>query len=188
VALDPIEVEFSVAERDSARVAVGQPVYVNVDPYPSEKFVGNVSAVSPVIDPSTRTMRVKARIPNTDGRLRPGLFARTDLGVARRDHVVFVPAEAVLQRSDGEVVFVVGDDQRARRVVVKTGVQRDGRVEILDGVKGAEAIVVRGQGTLSAGALVKRTQPDALDEQPPGGAELPGASLASEQPAAGSAR
>jgi membrane fusion protein (multidrug efflux system) len=187
VALDPIEVEFSVAERDSARVAPGQPVYVRVDPYPGEKFVGAVSAVSPVIDPSTRTMRVKARIPNGDGRLRPGLFARTDLGVAKRENVVFVPAEAVLQRADGEVVFVVDPGDRARRVVVHTGVQRGGQVEIVTGLKPAEQVIVRGHSALATGALVKRTQADALDELP-APSEPPGASLASDGASAGSAR
>jgi membrane fusion protein (multidrug efflux system) len=187
VALDPIEVEFSVAERDSARVEPGQPVYVNVDPYPGEKFVGSVSAVSPVIDPATRTMRVKARIPNADGRLRPGLFARTDLGIAKRENVVFVPAEAILQRADGEVVFVVDPGDRARRVVVKTGVQRGGQVEIVAGLKPAEEVVVRGHAALAAGALVRRTKADSLDQMP-APAEPPGASLASQSATAGSAR
>jgi len=182
VALDPIEVEFSVAERDSARVQAGQPVTVSVEPYPNEKFVGAVSAVSPVIDPRTRTMRVKARIPNADGRLRPGLFARTDLGVAKRAGVVMVPEEAVLQRADGEVLFVVGADDRVKRVVVKTGMQRDGRIEIVEGVRGNETIVVRGHSALIDGARVARKAGES--EAPP----PPGASIASEINAAGSAR
>jgi membrane fusion protein (multidrug efflux system) len=182
VALDPIEVEFNVAERDSARVAPGQPVTVTVEPYPNEKFVGAVSAVSPVIDPRTRTMRVKARIPNADGRLRPGLFARTDLGVAKRSGVVLVPAEAILQRADGEVLFTVGPDDRAKRVVVKTGVQRDGRVEIVEGLAPDAQVVIAGQAGLVEGAAVERksAQPSA----PP----APGASLAGTGATAGSAR
>ena len=182
VALDPIEVEFSVAERDSARVAAGQPVTVTVEPYPNEKFVGAVSAVSPVIDPRTRTMRVKARIPNSDGRLRPGLFARTDLGVAKRTGVVLVPAEAVLQRADGEVLFTVGPDDRAKRVVVKTGLQRDGRIEIVEGLPADAQVVVAGQSGLVEGAAVER-KTAAQSTSPP-----PDASLAGDSASAGSAR
>jgi membrane fusion protein (multidrug efflux system) len=182
VALDPIEVEFSVAERDSARVAPGQPVTVTVEPYPNEKFVGAVSAVSPVIDPRTRTMRVKARVPNTDGRLRPGLFARTDLGVAKRSGVVLVPAEAILQRADGEVLFTVGPDDRAKRVVVKTGVQRDGRVEIVEGLAPDAQVVIAGQAGLVEGAAVERKSAQ------PSAAPAPGASLAGTGATAGSAR
>jgi membrane fusion protein (multidrug efflux system) len=182
VALDPIEVEFSVAERDSARVAKGQPVTVTVEPYPRESFVGSVSAVSPVIDPRTRTMRVKARIPNAEGRLRPGLFARTDLGVAKRSGVVMVPAEAILQRADGEVVFTVGPDDRARRVVVKTGVQRDGRIEIVEGIAANDQVVIAGQAALTEGAAVTRRSVAEAAPQPPG------ASLARQGSGAGSAR
>ena len=183
VALDPIEVEFSVAERDSARVAPGQPVTVTVEPYPNERFVGSVSAISPVIDPRTRTMRVKARIPNSDGRLRPGLFARTDLGVAKRTGVVLVPAEAILQRADGEVLFTVGPDDRAKRVIVKTGVQRDGRIEIVEGLDGNAQVVIAGQAALAEGAAVERkSQAPAALPTPPG------ADLASEGASAGSAR
>ncbi len=184
VALDPIEVEFAVAERDSARVATGQPVTVTVEPYPNERFVGAVSAVSPVIDPRTRTMRVKARIPNADARLRPGLFARTDLGVAKRSGVVLVPAEAILQRADGEVLFTVGPDDRATRRVVKTGVQRDGRIEIVEGLAADAQVVVAGQAGLVEGAAVERKS------AAPSGAPAPqpGASLAGASASAGSAR
>jgi membrane fusion protein (multidrug efflux system) len=181
VALDPIEVEFSVAERDTARVKVGQPVGVSVEPYPGEQFAGEVSAISPVIDPRTRTMRVKARIPNGDGRLRPGLFARTDLGVAKRSNVVLVPAEAVLQRADGEVLFIVGADDRAKRIVVKTGVQREGRIEIVEGVSGEDHVVIAGQAALIDGAAITRKQ-----AAPPN--NPPGASIARDASAAGSAR
>jgi membrane fusion protein (multidrug efflux system) len=182
VALDPIEVEFSVAERDSARIAPGQPVTVAVAPYPNEKFVGAVSAVSPVIDPRTRTMRVKARIPNADRRLRPGLFARTDLGVAKRSGVVLVPAEAVLQRADGEVIFTVGADDRAKRLVVKTGVQREGRIEIVEGLPPDAQVVIAGQAGLVEGAAVERKS------AVPSTAPPPGASLAGAGASAGSAR
>ncbi len=80
--------------------------------------------ISPTVDSKTRTLRVKARIANPDGRLRPGLFARTDLGVATREGALLVPEEAVLQRADGEVVFVTTADNHVRRVVVKTGLQQ----------------------------------------------------------------
>ena len=107
VALDPIEVEFHLAEVDSARVALGPA---------GRRARGAVSRTRSsrrpctwcrrAIDPRTRTLRVKALLANADGRLRPGLFARADLGVAEREGVLMVPEEAVLQRSDGAVVFV----------------------------------------------------------------------------------
>ena len=156
VALDPIEVEFSVAERDSARVHLGQRVDVKVAPYPDEAFSGEVTMISPTVDAKTRTLRVKARIANGDGRLRPGLFARTDLGVARREGALLIPAEAVLQRSDGEVVFVATPDDHARRVVVKTGLQREGQVEIVDGLGANDQVIVQGHAALVDGSPISR--------------------------------
>jgi membrane fusion protein (multidrug efflux system) len=165
VALDPIEVEFSVAERDSARVHLGQLVAVKVAPYPEEAFQGEVTVISPTLDPKTRTLRVQASIANADGRLRPGLFARTDLGVARREGALLVPEEAVLQRSDGEVVFVATPDDHARRVVVKTGLQRDGQVEILEGLGADDVVIVRGHAALVDGTKVSRRRPDGGEEE-----------------------
>ena len=122
VSLHPIEVEFRLAEIDSSRVAVGQRVAVRVAPYPDEVFEAHVTVISPTIDVRTRTLRVKAALDNREGRLRPGLFARADLGVSRRTGVLMVPEEAVLQRSDGSVVFRMAGENRVQRQVVETGV------------------------------------------------------------------
>ena len=165
VALDPIEVEFSVAERDSARVHVGQQVGVRVAPYPEESFVGEVTVISPIIDSKTRTLHVQARIPNPDGRLRPGLFARTDLGIAKREGALLVPEEAVLQRADGEVVFVATPDDTARRVVVKTGLQRSGQVEIVEGLGADDQVIVRGHAALVDGTKISRRDAGGVEEQ-----------------------
>src|SRR5690606_2063870 len=86
VALDPIEVEFHVPEKESSRVAQDAPVAVRVAPFPDEVFEARVPLVSPTIDPTARRLRVKAQLPNPDGRLRPGLFARADLGIAVREN------------------------------------------------------------------------------------------------------
>lgn len=160
VALDPIEVEFHIAERDSARVAPAQTVTLSVEPYPDETFQGAVSVVSPMIDAKTRTLRVEARVANPDGRLRPGLFARVDLGVALRKGVLMVPEEAVLQRADGEVVFRAGADHRVQRVNVTTGAHRDGRVVVDSGLGAGDLVVTRGQAGLSDGVLVSPRNPD----------------------------
>jgi membrane fusion protein (multidrug efflux system) len=160
VSLDPIEVSFHVAERDSARVAPAQGVTLSVEPYPGESFRGEVTVVSPTIDPKTRTLRVEAHVANPDGRLRPGLFARVDLGVALRKGLLLIPEEAVLQRADGEVVFRTVDGNRVERVAVKTGLHRDRLVEVSSGLGREDVVVVRGQAGLVEGATVSPRNPD----------------------------
>jgi membrane fusion protein (multidrug efflux system) len=155
VALDPIEVEFTVPERDSSRVVLGQPVAVRVAPFPDEVFQAEVSVVAPTIDPMTRTLRVKARMSNTDGRLRPGLFARADLGVSVREHVAMIPEEAVLQRADGAIAYRIVAGNRAERRNIKLGVIRDGRVEVSEGLAVGDPVVVRGQAQLVDGSPVQ---------------------------------
>jgi membrane fusion protein (multidrug efflux system) len=177
VALDPIEVEFHLTERDSARVAVGDGVEVRVTPYPDEVFHATVHVVSPRIDPATRTLRVKARVENPERKLRPGLFARADLGVAVRERVAMIPEQAVLQRSDGSVVFVVRDGHHAERRLVRLGVFRDGRAEVVDGVSVGEQVIVRGSSRLVDGSVVqlRRADGSAVDSL---GKEKPEAAVA----------
>ncbi|MEB2345753.1 MAG: efflux RND transporter periplasmic adaptor subunit [Deltaproteobacteria bacterium] len=154
VALDPIEVEFHLAERDSSRVAEGAPVAVRVAPFPDEVFDAQVTVVSPTIDPTTRTLRVKAVLANPDGRLRPGLFARADLGIAVREGVPMIPEEAVLQRADGAVAFRLVGGGRVERRRLELGVIRDGRVEVRSGLAAGDRVIVRGQSELVDGAAV----------------------------------
>jgi len=165
VALDPIEVEFSLAEVDSSKVELGHSVEVSLAPYPDETFIATVSMISPTIDPRTRTLRVKAELPNPDGRIRPGLFAHTDLGVSERHNAMVVPEDAVIQRADGSVVFRLTPDDRVERVVVVAGVTRDGWVEIRSGLRDVDVVVVRGQARLDDGVAVSIRKADGQPAQ-----------------------
>ena len=155
VSLDPLEVEFHLAEVDSSRVVVGQIIGVRVAPYPDEVFDAEVTMVSPTIDPRTRTLRVKGAVANLDGRLRPGLFARADLGIAVRSDVTMVPEESVLQRTDGSVVFRLTEGRRVERRVVELGVFHDGEVEIVRGLEAGDLVLTRGHADLIDGAVVQ---------------------------------
>jgi membrane fusion protein (multidrug efflux system) len=166
VALDPIEVEFRVAEVDSSRVRPGQVVDVRVAPFPDEVFKATVTLVSPMIDPTSRTLRVKGVLANPEGRLRPGLFARADLGVAHREGVLMIPEEAILQRSDGQVVFRLASDSRVERRVVRPGIYKDGRVEILEGLAPGDRVVTRGHTALVDGVVVAVRNPDGTVSEP----------------------
>jgi membrane fusion protein (multidrug efflux system) len=165
VSLNPIELEFNVAERDSARVAIGQHVRVTVAPYPDEAFRGDVTVIAPTLDARTRTLRVKALIDNADTRLRPGLFARADLGVALRRDLLWVPQEAVLLRADGQIVWVVDGEDRVRRASVRTGIHHDGRVEVLEGLAEGDEVVVRGHSGLQDGVAVSRRGKDGAPDR-----------------------
>jgi membrane fusion protein (multidrug efflux system) len=167
VALNPIEIEFHLAEVDSGRVALNDEISVRVAPFPDDVFHATVTVISPRVDPGTRTLRVKGIIANSNGRLRPGLFARVDLGVNERKGVAMVPEETVLQRSDGPVAFRLLDENRVERRVLRTGVYRDGYVEVVDGLELGDLVVVRGQTALADGSLVALRRSDGSPAPPP---------------------
>ena len=166
VALDPLEVEFRISEVDSSRAQPNQVVDVRVAPFPDEVFKATVTLVSPTIDPATRTLRVKARLDNGDGKLRPGLFARADLGVSHREGVLMIPGEAILERSDGKVVFRIVNGDHVERRVVKTGVYKGGKVEILEGLANGDHVVTRGHTALVDGAVVAVRNADGSVSEP----------------------
>jgi len=154
VALDPIEAEFSLPEKEAARVRIGQQVDVHVAPYPDTPFPAEVTFVAPTVDHETHTLRVRAALSNPDRRLRPGFYARVDLGVEQRTGVPMVAEEAVLQRADGAVVFRVTPDLRVERRVIETGIHREGRVEVRSGLAPGDRVVTRGHYALVSGAKV----------------------------------
>jgi membrane fusion protein (multidrug efflux system) len=178
VALDPIEISFHVTEVDSARVSVGATVDLRVAPYPNDAFQGQVISVAPGVDLRTRMLRVRALVPNPDARLRPGFFARVDLGISEREGVPTIPEDAVLQRADGPVAFrLVGD--RVERRVLRTGPVRAGRIEVIEGLAIGDDVVVRGQTALVDGSVVsakehgRASAPDVAGQPPEGAGQPP---------------
>jgi membrane fusion protein (multidrug efflux system) len=168
VALDPLEVVFSLTELDTERVRVGQTIEVTVGAFPDRVFQGEVTFISPTVDPATRTLRIKAEIDNDEGHLRPGLFARVSLGVSPRSDVVMVPEEALIQRSEGALLFKIDAENRVKRVTVATGAHDGGRVEVRGDVAPGERVVRRGHGGLVDGAMVavRDADPPAVAAQP----------------------
>jgi membrane fusion protein (multidrug efflux system) len=154
VSLDPLEVVFSLTELDTELAELGQRVEIKVGPFRDRTFQGVVTFISPIIDPATRTLRIKAEVANAKGELRPGLFARVSLGLNRREGVLMVPVDAVMRRADGASVFRLMADDRVERVRVETGVQEGERVEVRGSLAAGDLIVHRGHAGLIEGAVV----------------------------------
>lgn len=170
VDLDPVKVEFNVPERFLSQVQPGQVIQVQVAAWPRERFAGKVFFVAPSVDPVTRTLLVKAEIPNGDGRLKPGMFANLDLTLQVRDNAVVIPEAGLSQILDGDraQVMVVGPDNVVGMVPVKVGTRLPGRVEIRDGLQGGERIIVEGLQKIGPGMKVEvAPEADAKPYAPP---------------------
>lgn len=151
---DPIKVDFRIPEIYLSELRVGQKIQVNVDALPGETFEGEVYAIDPVIDVNGRAIRLRARVPNRDGRLRPGLFARVDVNVDTRENAVLIDEAALIARENGKFVYQV-QAGRARLTKVRLGLRRPGQIEIVDGLAPDAMVVTAGHERLEDGALVE---------------------------------
>ncbi|MDZ7652685.1 MAG: efflux RND transporter periplasmic adaptor subunit [Burkholderiaceae bacterium] len=138
-----LKVDFRLPERTFTQLKVGQAVEVSTDAVPGLLYKGRVDAINPRIESGGRSLEVRAELPNTDGKLRPGMFARVRVIVGDRAEALLVPEEAIVPQGDKFFVFRVVDD-KAQRVPVKLGVRRDGQVELLDNIKAGDRVVTAG--------------------------------------------
>jgi membrane fusion protein (multidrug efflux system) len=151
---DPLEIDFPVPERYVGRIREGAPVDFRVRSLPGRTFVGQVVFVSPVVDTETRTVTVKARVPNTESELRAGQFGEVRLELGLRPEAVVVPEAAIVPGRTEDAVYLVEGDT-ARRRVVTLGTRTVGRIEVVSGVEAGDTVVVAGQQRLSDGVPVR---------------------------------
>jgi multidrug efflux system membrane fusion protein len=168
---------FTLPERDRSEVAVGQPVELRADAYPGEVFKGEVTAIEPQIDPTTRVMRVQATLANPERRLLPGMFVNARVVLPPVADVISVPETAVDRTLYGDSVFVVAEDgknaegkpaHKAVQTFVETGPLFEGRIAITRGVSPGDVVVSSGQLKLQNGApVVVAADAPPLPAQPP---------------------
>ena len=136
---------------------------VRVSAHGSENFLGTLDVINPEVDVATRTLQARLVVPNPDGRLRPGMFARVELVLGSRPGALVVAESALVPSLDDFGVFVV-DQDRARLRPVKVGVRLPGKVEIREGVTAEAEIIVAGTQKLVDGSRIKPTPDGAAPE------------------------
>jgi membrane fusion protein (multidrug efflux system) len=151
--LSRVYIDFPMPEGVLAQLAPGQHVDGRTAAWPDARFEGVVSTIDARIDPTTRSVTVRADFPNPDRRLRPGMLVQVALRHGERT-TLLLPEIAVVQVGERTFVYRVGADGSVQQVDVKVGTRRDGRVEILDGVKAGDRVVVDGTGKLRPGAKI----------------------------------
>ncbi len=149
---EPLLAQVDVPERLLCGMAVGDRVRVRAQGLP-EEAAGIVSLINAKVDSATRTCRVRVALPNADGRLRPGQFARVTFRAATAEHAVGVPPAALLLRDGSPAVFVLEDGRVSLRRV-QPGIAGAGAVEILSGLEPGEQVVVDDPALLADGMQV----------------------------------
>ena len=175
--LSELWANFTVTEKDSGNLKVGQAVRLKVDAYPGRTFEGKITTIEPQISTDTRNIRVQATIANPEKILKPGMFVTTTVVLPEKPAVITVPETAVDYTLYGDSVFVIAEKKEedgktslsAVRTFVQTGNRVEGRVEIVKGLKAGDKVVAVGQLKLQSGAPVSiSTDPvPPLPAQPP---------------------
>lgn len=152
--IDPLKMQFTVPQKYLSNIKDGAPVVIETDAWPNKKFEGNIYAINPQIDVDTRNITIKALVPNSDGFLRPGMFAYINLGVAENDVALLVPEEALIP--SGELMTVIKVvDGKAQTAKVKVGVQQNGMAEITEGLKPGDVVISAGNLKVRDGVSVQ---------------------------------
>ena len=143
VDISSVWIDANVFEKDVARVKLGQQVNVSVTAFPGSVFTGKVILVSTVVDPDTRSVKVRTEVLNRDGRLKPDMFANVEIITDVNRTSISIPQSALLNDGGQSVVFVAAGSGFERRTV-NTGIQSDDRIEITGGVKAGDKVVTKG--------------------------------------------
>ncbi|MCB1567241.1 MAG: efflux RND transporter periplasmic adaptor subunit, partial [Xanthomonadales bacterium] len=154
------KLDFTVPEVAMAAVAVGQRVEAKSAAFPDQPFSGEVTVVGTRVDPVTRSVQVRAEIPNPDRTLRPGMLLTVTLELPLRT-VLSIPEISLIQVGSSQSVFRVAADNTVERVEVKSGARQKGRVEIVSGLQAGDQIVVDGVVKLRGGTPVNVVDPNA---------------------------
>jgi Cu(I)/Ag(I) efflux system membrane fusion protein len=159
----PIWLEAAVPERLAGNVRVGQPISATLTAFPGERFGGQIIDILPSANEESRTITVRARMPNPGRRLKPGMFAQVSLAPERRE-ALLVPSEAVIRTGARTLVIIAQDEGGYRPAEVRIGREANGRTEVLAGLAPGEEVVTSGQFLLDSEASLA-----GIDVRPIGG-------------------
>ncbi|HJW78728.1 MAG TPA: efflux RND transporter periplasmic adaptor subunit, partial [Beijerinckiaceae bacterium] len=151
--LSKVRLDFAVPENILAQLDIGQTVRAVSAAFGQRVFEGKVAVIDPRVDPVTRSVRLTAEFPNPDEALKPGMFLSVALEVSVKNDAVIVSEEAIVGEGLRHLIYVVKDNMVERRVV-RIGQRQQGRVEVVDGLRPGEIVIVRGVQRVRPGQAV----------------------------------
>lgn len=166
--LSVMKVDFRVPEIYLADIQVGQQINIQLDAFPGENFNGEIYAIAPSIDNRAHNIQLRARIPNTNNRLRPGLFAKINLLIYTDENSLLIPEQAIIPKDGAFFVMRVAKGNTIEMVPVQMGLRRPGQIQITNGLDAGDVIVTAGQLKLYPGMPVTPIFVDGSDKKDKG--------------------
>jgi membrane fusion protein, multidrug efflux system len=149
-----LKIDFKVSETLLRHIVPGRSIEVTTDAYPGEVFQGTVYVVDPKVDMSTRSVQARARIPNVNYRLRPGMFAQLTLFLGQQERALLIPEEGIIPQKDKTFVYRA-EGGTARWTEVQLGMRTRGYVQVLQGLQEQDVVVRVGHHKLQDGARIR---------------------------------
>ncbi|GET29233.1 efflux RND transporter periplasmic adaptor subunit [Prolixibacter sp. SD074] len=149
-----LNMEVNLPEKNLSTVKVGQEVNITNYTLPEDTLTGRISELSPVVSSETRTFTGKIRIDNPELKLRPGMFVKADIQVARMDSAIVIPKDIIVSGNRGKTVYIVVKGAAQQRVI-ETGLENDNQVQVVSGLKANDRVVTKGFETLRNRSKVK---------------------------------
>jgi membrane fusion protein (multidrug efflux system) len=160
---DPLLAVLHVPERQVGKLMDGQRATITVDALGEGEFAGRVDRISPVVDPSTGTIKVTVEVHDASRSLKPGMFARVNIVHNVHAGALLAPRDAIMEEDDESTVFVVSDSTAFRRVV-KTGYVNSVHIEVLEGLALGDTLVTTGKGSLKDSSRVEMVNAEPAPE------------------------
>lgn len=154
VNMDEMIVKLNIPEPDIGHIKKGLKARIGVDAYPQDEFQGEISKVSEVVDPQTRTLPIEILIPNKDHLLKSGMFARLVIIASRLKDRLYLSQDALVKELGVNYVFVV-ENNTAKKKKINTGIPDNSSIEILDGLKEGDLVITFGQQGLKDGTNIE---------------------------------
>ena len=166
-----MKIRFTIPQTDIAKLKIGQSLHIYVDAYPKQPFQGTISAIEPAVNAQSGVVQIQASVPNSDGYLRSGMFAKVQVLLPIQPQQIVIPQTAVNFTLYGQTVFVVAEGKNeqgeplkdadgkpikvAKQVVVNVSERKEDVALVTDGLKAGDQVVTAGQVRLSNGSHVK---------------------------------
>lgn len=150
--LSTVWIEMDVYEHDSGIVELGQEVKLEFTALPEEEIISQIDFINPVLDPKSRTLKVRTTVQNPNGKLKPGMVADATLKIELGGAPLVIPRSAIIDTGKRKVAWVKVDDRTFQAKTLKTGFESEGYVEVYEGLQEGDQVVIEGNFLLDAQA------------------------------------
>ena len=158
--MSALKLDFRLPESYFGKLKPGQQVEIKIDAFSGQTFKATLMAIDPLIDQAGRSLSLRAKLDNPEGKLRPGMFANVRLILSERARAMTIPEEALVPVGSDQYVFKVVEG-KVQRVQVRIRLRRDAKVEVTEGLRPGDEVVTAGQLKIRDGVAVNPNSPAA---------------------------